>query len=127
MRKRRRTVLGDGGFMGALISSVSAPTRRRAVIAGGPGLVIFTAECGLRCVIDQPPLSGPGGMLVKVSVDCSPSLDQVAGLFPASSGQRGPYATDRSISSIGALLPIALRGRPSHFRRASSRLMNQCA
>jgi hypothetical protein len=35
-------------------------------------------------------------------------LDQVAGLFPASSGQCGPYATDRSISSIGALLPIAL-------------------
>jgi HSP20 family protein len=25
-------------------------------------------------------------------------LDQAAGLFPASSGQRGPYATDRSIS-----------------------------
>jgi len=41
-------------------------------------------------------------------LDCSPSLDQVAGLFPASSGQRGPYATDRSISSIGALLPIEL-------------------
>src|SRR5215472_4911800 len=25
-------------------------------------------------------------------VDCSPSLDQAAGLFPASSGQRGPCA-----------------------------------
>jgi hypothetical protein len=35
-------------------------------------------------------------------------LDQAAGLFPASFGQRGPYATDRSISSIGVLLPIAL-------------------
>jgi hypothetical protein len=39
---------------------------------------------------------------------CSPSLDQAAGLFPASFGQRGPSAADRSISSIGALLPIAL-------------------
>jgi hypothetical protein len=42
------------------------------------------------------------------NLDCSPSLDQTAGLFPASSGQRGPYATDRSIRSIGTLLPIAL-------------------
>ena len=36
-------------------------------------------------------------------MDYSPSLDQVAGLFPASSGRCGPHATDRSISSIGAL------------------------
>src|SRR5262245_11880949 len=46
--------------------------------------------------LDRPLPTKDGGM------DCSPSLDQVAGLFPASSGQRGPYATDRSISSIGA-------------------------
>jgi hypothetical protein len=41
-------------------------------------------------------------------LNCSPTLDQGAGLFPGSSGQRGPYAADRPISSIGALLPIAL-------------------
>ena len=35
-------------------------------------------------------------------MNCSPSLDQPAGLFPASCGQHGPHATDRSISSIGA-------------------------
>ena len=57
--------------------------------------------------LDRPLPTKDGGM------DCSPSLDQVAGLFPASSGQRGPYATDRSISSIGALLPIALCGLSS--------------
>src|SRR5215831_14772989 len=56
----------------------------------------------------QTPASDPAPVVVQATVDCSPSLDQVAGLFPASSGQRGPYATDRSISSIGALLPIAL-------------------
>jgi hypothetical protein len=47
-----------------------------------------------------PPFPVTGRVSVARRVDCSPSLDQVAGLFPASSGQRGPYATDRSISSI---------------------------
>jgi hypothetical protein len=41
-------------------------------------------------------------------VNCSPTLDQAAGLFPGSSSQRGPYAADRPISSTGGLLPIAL-------------------
>src|SRR5262245_9606128 len=35
-----------------------------------------------------------------MGLNCSPSLDRPAGLFPASSGQCGPRATDRSISSI---------------------------
>jgi hypothetical protein len=37
-------------------------------------------------------------------VNCSPSLDQAAGLFPASFGQRGSSAADRSISSIGGFV-----------------------
>ena len=46
--------------------------------------------------------------LRRLPAELLPILDQAAGLFPASFGQRGPCAADRPISSIGALLPIAL-------------------
>src|SRR6476660_3070356 len=44
----------------------------------------------------------------ELQMNCSPCLDHAAGLFPVSFSQGGPCATDRPISSIGALLPIAL-------------------
>ncbi len=59
------------------------------------------------------PILGPGCWLFSSPVNCSPSLDQAAGIFPACFDQGGPSAPDRLISSIGALLPIELCGRSS--------------
>jgi hypothetical protein len=65
-----------------------------------------------------------------LELNCSPSLDQAAGLFPASSVSAGRVPlTDRSARSglcCRSRCVVSLR-QASHFRRASSRLMNQCA
>ena len=41
-------------------------------------------------------------------LNCSPSLDHLAGIFPAFPDQGGPTAADLWTSAIGVLLPIAL-------------------
>ena len=74
------------------------------------------------------PLFHPLRFLSRTSVNCSRSLDHPAGLFPGLFDQGGPSAADRLASSIRDF--VADRDRrslASHFRRASSRLMNQCA
>ena len=73
-------------------SAASSPPSTRTVEASG-------------C---SPPLIGPHFRTSVTCVNCSPSLDHAAGLFPVGFSQGGPCAPDRSISSIGALLPIAL-------------------
>jgi hypothetical protein len=63
------------------------------------------------------PVRGTGGTILfnagHLYLSCTPSLDRRAGDFPGCFDQGGPYAADRSISSIGRLLPIALCGRSS--------------
>src|SRR6516162_3982409 len=63
---------------------------------------------GLTAPAFRPVASTASGRLNR-----SPSLDQAAGLFPVRFGQGRPHAADRSTSSIGTLLPIALCGRSS--------------
>jgi hypothetical protein len=63
---------------------------------------------GPRSVSDVAPKFYPAAIGVGRLMNCSPSLDRPARVFPAAFAQGGPCATDRSTSSIGALLPIAL-------------------
>jgi hypothetical protein len=54
------------------------------------------------------PILGPGSWIFPGGFELLPILGRGSWIFPGGFDQGGPCAADRSISSIGALLPIEL-------------------